>query len=73
MNDAMGMLSIAAAAGRIRVLVDRFLMPVDRPMPVVSSKQVHGIEVHAGPAAMPRELIAHGDDAFCGLVVIWTK
>jgi len=84
-SDRLGMLSIESARGlrldrranpvacRIRVLVDGFLMPFDMPLPVQSPKAVYGIEVYAGPATMPVDLIPHGDDAFCGLVVIWTK
>jgi TonB-dependent receptor-like protein len=43
------------------------------PLPVTSPKLVHGIEIYAGPASMPRDLIPTGEDAFCGLIAIWTK
>jgi outer membrane receptor for Fe3+-dicitrate len=84
-DDRLGFLSVESTRGmrldrsgrpipcRVRVMVDGFVMPFEAPMPVVSPKQLHGIEVYSGPATMPRELIPYGQDAFCGLVAIWTK
>ena len=43
------------------------------PLPTSSPKLIHGIEIYPGPASMPRELIPHGEDAFCGLIAIWSK
>jgi len=40
---------------------------------VISPKLVHGIEIYPGPASMPRDMIPHGEDAFCGLIAIWSK
>ena len=48
-------------------------MPLGFPLPVTSPKELHGIEVYSGPATMPLELVPRGDDAFCGLVAMWTK
>jgi len=48
-------------------------MPFGVPLPVRSPKQVHAIEVYSGPATMPPELVPIGDDAFCGVVAVWTK
>ena len=84
-EDQPGMLTIESTRGlrldrdgrpvpcRIRVMVDGFLMPFGTPMPVASPKQLHGIEVYSGPATIPRELAPNGEDAFCGLVAMWTK
>ncbi|HUQ81564.1 MAG TPA: carboxypeptidase regulatory-like domain-containing protein [Gemmatimonadaceae bacterium] len=84
-SDMLGTLAIESMRGdrldrsavrvpcRVRVLVDGFLMPFGVPLPVTSPKQLHGIEVYSGPATMPVELVPHGEDAFCGLVAIWTK
>jgi hypothetical protein len=46
---------------------------LELPLPVISPKLVHGIEIYPGPASMPRDMIPHGEDAFCGLIAIWSK
>lgn len=46
---------------------------LELPLPATSPKVIHGIEIYPGPASMPRELIPHGEDAFCGLIAIWSK
>ncbi|HUQ81563.1 MAG TPA: carboxypeptidase-like regulatory domain-containing protein [Gemmatimonadaceae bacterium] len=58
---------------RVRVLVDGHLMPLDMPLPVTSPKELRAIEVYAGPATMPLELVPFGEFASCGLIVVWTK
>ena len=60
-------------ACRVRVLVDGHLMPLGMPLPITSPKEVRGMEVYAGPATMPLELVPFGEFAYCGLIVIWTK
>ena len=72
-HGVVGRLRPAVAQCKRRVMVDGFLMPLGTPMPVASPKQLHGVEVYAGPATIPRELSPNGEDAFCGLVVMWTK
>jgi len=65
-----------ASAGRvcrIRVLVDGHLMPLNGPIAVTSPKEVRAIEVYAGPATMPLELMPLSQFAQCGLIAIWTK
>ena len=39
----------------------------------VQPEEVHGIEIHSGPASIPSEFGGARMDAYCGLVMIWTR
>lgn len=39
----------------------------------VQPEEVHGIEVYSGPASVPAEFGGARTDAYCGLVMIWTR
>jgi hypothetical protein len=39
----------------------------------IATEEIHGIEIYAGPATIPREFATQTADGFCGLVMIWTR
>jgi hypothetical protein len=39
----------------------------------IQPEEVHGIEVYSGPASVPAEFGGARTDAYCGLVMIWTR
>lgn len=57
----------------LRMAVDGLLLPAGTSMDAVPPRDIAGVEVYAGPAAIPLEFSRTGADSFCGLVVVWTK
>lgn len=43
------------------------------PMDAIDPNHIHGIEVYNGPASIPSEYAGMRTDAYCGLVMIWTR
>jgi hypothetical protein len=39
----------------------------------IAPEEIHGIEVYPGPATIPAEYASMGRDAYCGLIMIWTR
>lgn len=39
----------------------------------IATEEIHGIEIYAGPATIPREFATQNADGFCGLVMIWSR
>ena len=56
-----------------RVAIDGTLMPWGFQVNMIDPKEIHGIEVYSGPATIPAEFATTARDAFCGMVLIWTR
>ena len=56
-----------------RVALDGVLMPWGFQVNMIDPKELHGIEVYSGPATIPAEFATTARDAFCGMVLIWTR
>jgi hypothetical protein len=39
----------------------------------IEPKEIHGVKVYPGPATIPAEFGGMRKDAYCGLVMIWTR
>lgn len=39
----------------------------------INPEDIFAIEVYSGPSTIPRELLSLGQNAYCGLVMIWTR
>jgi hypothetical protein len=63
----------ASAPCVLAMMVDAVRMPAGTPLDVVPPDEIAAIEVYAGPASVPRELAQSSADAFCGLILIWTR
>lgn len=57
----------------LRVLVDGQVMEPGFSVDRIDPTQIHGIEVYNGPATIPPEFNSVRRDAYCGLVMIWTR
>lgn len=61
----------------LRVMVDgRVQNPMGDPMDLrllPSPKDIHGVELFAGPASIPVQYSGAGSDKWCGLIAVWTK
>ncbi len=57
----------------MRVGVDGQVKEWGFPMDAIDPNHIHGIEVYNGPASMPSEYSGLRTDAYCGLVMIWTR
>jgi hypothetical protein len=60
----------------LRVLIDGVMLP--DPMPDLNTvlprpKDIHGIEVWAGPASIPAKYAGAGSEKWCGVVAVWTR
>ena len=60
----------------MRLAIDGVLLPespvnLSQRMPPV--REIHGIEVFAGPASIPSEYAGDQRDMVCGLIVVWTR
>jgi hypothetical protein len=58
----------------MRVAVDGVVMAQGfslRELP--SPKEIHGIEIHKGPSTLPGELGGARADAYCGMILVWTR
>ena len=56
-----------------RVGVDGQIKEWGFPMDTIDPNHIHGIEVYNGPATIPSEYSGMRTDAYCGLVMIWTR
>jgi hypothetical protein len=56
-----------------RVALDGVLMPWGFQVNMIDPREIHGIEVYSGPATIPAEFATTARDAFCGMVLIWTR
>ena len=57
----------------MRVGVDGQMKEWGFPMDAIDPNYIHGIEVYNGPASIPSEYSGLRTDAYCGLVMIWTR
>lgn len=57
----------------LRVGVDGYVKDPTFAVNYVVPKDIYGIEVYAGPASIPAEFNSGRTDAFCGLIMIWTR
>jgi len=57
----------------MRVGVDGQVKEWGFPMDTIDPNHIHGIEVYNGPASIPSEYSGMRTDAYCGLVMIWTR
>lgn len=57
----------------MRVGVDGQIMEWGFDANTVPPSDIYGIEVYQGPASIPREYAGQVTDAYCGLVMIWTR
>lgn len=57
----------------MRVAVDGTLREWGFSLDWIDPKEIHGVEVYPGPATMPSEFSGLRKDAYCGLVMIWTR
>jgi hypothetical protein len=84
--DSSGVRLLASARGKspnfrrgdlapcyFNVGVDGVVTPFGRSVDDIPIHEIDAIEVYAGAASMPRELMATRPDGWCGLVMIWTR
>ena len=86
--DSMGVRLVASARGGklvhngtriqnvpcvMRVGVDGQIKEWGFSADQIATEEIHGIEIYAGPATIPREFATQSADGFCGLVMIWTR
>jgi TonB-dependent receptor-like protein len=57
----------------MRIGVDGQVKEWGFPLDDLPVADIHGVEVYQGPASLPAELGGLRRDAFCGLVMIWTR
>lgn len=57
----------------MRVAVDGFLKDPTFPMNSILPHEIYGIEVYSGPSSIPAEFGGARADAYCGLIMIWTR
>jgi len=57
----------------MRVGIDGEIKELAFQLDELSVTEIHGIEVYPGPASIPAEFGGLRKDAFCGLVMIWTR
>jgi len=57
----------------MRVAVDGMLREWGFSLDWIDPKEIHGVEVYPGPSTMPVEFSGLRKDAYCGLVMIWTR
>ena len=72
-TDATGRPRDGLAHCMLQVMVDNTLMPYGFDLDQISPKDVHGVELFAGAARTPPNLTSIRTDAWCGLLVIWTR
>lgn len=57
----------------MRVAVDGMLREWGFSLDAIDPSEIHGVEIYPGPATMPVEFSGLRKDAYCGLVMIWTR
>ncbi|MDQ8154511.1 MAG: hypothetical protein P3B98_07595 [Gemmatimonadota bacterium] len=57
----------------MRVAVDGMMREWGYSVDDIDPKEIHGVEVYPGPATIPSEFSGMRKDAYCGLVMIWTR
>lgn len=57
----------------MRVAVDGMMREWGFSLDGIEPKEIHGVEVYPGPATIPAEFGGMRKDAYCGLVMIWTR
>jgi len=57
----------------LRMLIDGVPLPPDFDLSQIQVRDVHGVEVYAGPASIPVELAGMVRDSQCGVVMVWTR
>jgi hypothetical protein len=57
----------------MRVAVDGVMREWGFSLDGIEPKEIHGVEVYPGPATIPAEFGGMRRDAYCGLVMIWTR
>ncbi len=57
----------------MRVAVDGMMREWGFSLDAIDPREIHGVEVYPGPATMPVEFSGLRKDAYCGLVMIWTR
>ena len=57
----------------MRVAVDGMIREWGYSLDEIDPKELHGVEVYPGPATIPAEFSGMRKDAYCGLVMIWTR
>lgn len=76
--SSRGPKTIIAAKGGLapcvmRVAVDGMMREWGFSLDGIEPKEIHGVEVYPGPATIPAEFGGMRKDAYCGLVMIWTR
>ena len=57
----------------MRVAVDGLIRETGFSLDEIGPTELHGVEVYPGPATIPAEFGGMRKDAYCGLVMIWTR
>jgi hypothetical protein len=57
----------------MRVAVDGMLREWGFSLDGIEPKEIYGVEVYPGPATIPSEFSGMRKDAYCGLIMIWTR
>jgi hypothetical protein len=57
----------------LRVGVDGSIKEHGFPINAIPPVDIHGIEVYSGAATLPSEFNSARRDAYCGLIMIWTR
>ena len=57
----------------LRVGVDGSVKESGFPVNAIPTKEIYGIEVYSGAAQLPTEFNSARRDAYCGLIMVWTR
>lgn len=57
----------------LRVVVDGAMLPAGHTVDYVPPREILAVELYPGPATMPVEFAHWSEDAWCGLIAIWTR
>ena len=57
----------------LRLVIDGMAMPAGTSVDEISPEDVAGIEIYAGAATLPMELMHFQEDNWCGAVLVWTR
>lgn len=55
------------------VVVDGLLREGSFQVDLLDPKELHGVEIYVGIGTIPPEFSSMRQDAWCGLIAIWTK
>jgi len=57
----------------LQVVVDGIAKEPGFAVNTLPPEQIHGIEIYPGPASIPAQYYSLRRDAYCGLIMIWTR